>query len=254
MTRRRRRGRRCGDRRRAQRGASASRPRSRRSPARSRGADLGRRRRLARRHRRDRARRRARASCAAHGAIGKGAAVTRAARDALRGHAPRTPGRARRAEAVFLLCDGDLGDSRRASSRALVDAVARGEADVAVAIFAARARRRLRAGARLRALGDPRRAAGLRTRAPISGQRALSAARARGVLPFADGFGMEIGDDDRRRARRALRVRRDRARPRAIAPAGARPPASPTARASSSTSCASTARRAVEPSRSGRRA
>ena len=38
-----------------------------------------------------------------------------------------------------------------------------------------------------------RRRCGLRLRAPISGQRALRAACSRDVLPFAPGFGMEIG-------------------------------------------------------------
>ena len=54
------------------------------------------------------------------------------------------------------------------------------------------ARRGLRLGARLRALGDRaalRRAAA----APISGQRAMRAEVLRELLPFADGYGMEIG-------------------------------------------------------------
>jgi hypothetical protein len=129
--------------------------------------------------------------------IGKGAAVTRAARDALRetrAPAPDSPqaGRDPDRRSVFVLCDGDLGDSA-ARLGALADAVARGDGDVAVAIFA----RRVGGGFGL-ALGFARwairrRAGGLRTSAPISGQRALSRRALEDVLPCADGFGMEIG-------------------------------------------------------------
>jgi len=119
--------------------------------------------------------------------LGKGEAATLAAREAL-GDA-----RARRVEqrAVFVLCDGDLGSSARALG-ALADAVAGGDADLAVAAFS----RRIGGGVGL-ALGFARwairRRCGLRTTAPISGQRALSAAALADVLPFAHGFGMEVG-------------------------------------------------------------
>jgi hypothetical protein len=129
--------------------------------------------------------------------IGKGAAVTRAARDALDdigtcAPEPATTARAPERRAVFVLCDGDLGDSA-AQLGALADAVARGDADVAVAIFSSRV-----GGGFGLALGFARwairrRTGGLRTRAPISGQRALSRRALEDVLPFADGFGMEIG-------------------------------------------------------------
>jgi hypothetical protein len=130
--------------------------------------------------------------------VGKGAAVTRAALEALR--EPREPVRQAPAssslqpdrKSVFVLCDGDLGDSAARLS-ALADAVARGEGDVAVAAFA----RRVGGGFGL-ALGFARwairtRTGGLRTRAPISGQRALTRGALEDVLPFAHGFGMEIG-------------------------------------------------------------
>ena len=65
--------------------------------------------------------------------------------------------------------------------------------DVAVADLRDARRRRLRARARLRALGDPQRAAACARARPISGQRALSRRALEDVLPFADGFGMEIG-------------------------------------------------------------
>jgi hypothetical protein len=129
-------------------------------------------------------------------AIGKGAAVTRAAREALRdagvpADEPPVTARDPNSILVFVLCDGDLGDSA-AELPALADAVRRGDTDVAVAVFATRV-----GGGFGLALGFARwairRRCGLRTRAPISGQRALGARALQDVLPFAHGFGMEIG-------------------------------------------------------------
>lgn len=118
--------------------------------------------------------------------LGKGAAVTRVAERALEGLAEQGE------EApVFILCDGDLAGS---ASRLgpLRGCVARGEADIAVAVFA----RSVGGGLGI-ARGFARWAieqrCGLRTRAPISGQRALSHEALLAVLPLADGFGMEIG-------------------------------------------------------------
>jgi glycosyltransferase involved in cell wall biosynthesis len=116
--------------------------------------------------------------------IGKGGAVTLAARQAL---ASGTVGRG----SVALLCDGDLGDSA-ALLAPLVKEVRTGEADLAVAVFA----RRVGGGVGL-AIGFARwairRRCGLSPRAPISGQRAMCADVLAQVLPFAHGFGMEIG-------------------------------------------------------------
>jgi glycosyltransferase involved in cell wall biosynthesis len=141
-------------------------------------------------------------------AIGKGAAATVAAAAAL-GHAhagagdapvagathaggtlgAATPGEP--GEPIFVLCDGDLAESA-GELGALAETVRRGEADVAVAAFA----RRLGGGLGV-AVGFARwaiaRRCGLRTTAPISGQRALRAHALRAVLPFAHGFGMELG-------------------------------------------------------------
>jgi hypothetical protein len=136
--------------------------------------------------------------------IGKGTAVTHAARDALRitgapeqtpkepAREPQPPGPDPDRRSVFVLCDGDLGDSA-ARLGVLADAAASGQGDVAVAIFS----RRVGGGFGL-ALGFARwairtRTGGLRTRAPISGQRALTRAALEDALPFAHGFGMEIG-------------------------------------------------------------
>lgn len=93
--------------------------------------------------------------------------------------------------ALVLLCDGDLGASA-ARLAPLVEAVVAGECDLAVAAFS----RRVGGGFGV-ALGFAhwaiRRLCGLDTEAPISGQRALSAEALRAALPFAPGFGMEIG-------------------------------------------------------------
>jgi glycosyltransferase involved in cell wall biosynthesis len=113
---------------------------------------------------------------------GKGANMTAAAEAAL--SAAPVPD-------LFLLCDGDLGASA-ARLAPLVEAVERGECDLAVAAFA----RRVGGGFGL-ALGFSRRAirrlCGAETEAPISGQRALGVDALRATLPFAAGFGMEIG-------------------------------------------------------------
>jgi glycosyltransferase involved in cell wall biosynthesis len=113
---------------------------------------------------------------------GKGANVSAAAEAAL--SVPEPP-------RIVLLCDGDLGSS--ASRLApLVEAVREGECDLAVASF----RRRLGGGFGA-ALGFAgwaiRSLCGLETEAPISGQRALRVEVLRATLPFARGYGMEIG-------------------------------------------------------------
>jgi glycosyltransferase involved in cell wall biosynthesis len=113
---------------------------------------------------------------------GKGANVTAAAAAAL---SVETPPR------LVLLCDGDLGASA-AQLVALVETVERDECDLAVAAFG----RRIGGGFGL-ALGFARwavrRRCGLEARAPISGQRAMTQEVLRAVLPFARGYGMEIG-------------------------------------------------------------
>jgi glycosyltransferase involved in cell wall biosynthesis len=112
--------------------------------------------------------------------IGKGGAVTLAAREALVSKG-----------SVALLCDGDLGESA-ARLGPLVEAVRKDEVDLAVAAFS----KRVGGGFGL-AIGFAhwaiRRRCGLELRAPISGQRALTAQTLGQVLPFAHGFGMEIG-------------------------------------------------------------
>ncbi|MEA2297921.1 MAG: hypothetical protein QOF77_857 [Solirubrobacteraceae bacterium] len=112
---------------------------------------------------------------------GKGGTATLAARRGLELGSPGT---------VYLLCDGDLGPS--ALELGALERAVRAGADLAVAAFA----RRTGGGFGL-ALGFAgwavRRLGGPRLRAPISGQRALSARALTEVLPFARRFGMEIG-------------------------------------------------------------
>jgi glycosyltransferase involved in cell wall biosynthesis len=113
---------------------------------------------------------------------GKGANVTAAAEAAL----SESP-----APDLVLLCDGDLAGSAGRLAP-LVAAVERGACDVAVAAFA----RRVGGGFGL-AVGFARwairRRCGFEAEAPISGQRALRTEALRAALPFAPGYGMEIG-------------------------------------------------------------
>jgi glycosyltransferase involved in cell wall biosynthesis len=116
--------------------------------------------------------------------LGKGGAATLAARAVLDvTSAPDPP--------PVLLCDADLGASAR-ELRALLEAVERGEADLAIAIFA----RKVGGGFGL-ALGAARRAiadlTGLKVTAPLSGQRAMRGEVLASVTPFAPRFGMEVG-------------------------------------------------------------
>jgi glycosyltransferase involved in cell wall biosynthesis len=113
---------------------------------------------------------------------GKGANVTAAAEAVLsEGYAPE----------LVLLCDGDLGGSA-ARLTPLVAAVEAGEYDLAVAAFGYRV-----GGGFGLALGFARwairRLCGFEAEAPISGQRAMRTEALRATLPFARGYGMEIG-------------------------------------------------------------
>jgi glycosyltransferase involved in cell wall biosynthesis len=116
---------------------------------------------------------------------GKGAAATRAAAAALADLG------AGAGHEVVLFCDADLGASAGRLG-ALVQAVAGGEGEVAVAAFSRRVGGGVGAAVGF-ARWALRRDTGLRLRAPISGQRALRADALAAVLPFAPGFGMELG-------------------------------------------------------------
>jgi len=113
---------------------------------------------------------------------GKGANVSAAAEAALSVSEPPR---------LVLLCDGDLGASA-ARLAPLVEAVRRGECDLAIAAFSRRV-----GGGFGAALGFARwairRRCGYEAGAPISGQRAMRTEVMRAVLPFAPAYGMEIG-------------------------------------------------------------
>jgi glycosyltransferase involved in cell wall biosynthesis len=113
---------------------------------------------------------------------GKGANVTAAAEAAIGEFGD---------DAIALLCDADLGHSA-SELTALVDAVERGDCDLAVARFA-----KPEGGGFYFALGYARRAVqrlgAPPLRAPLSGQRAMRVSTLRELLPFADGWGLELG-------------------------------------------------------------
>jgi glycosyltransferase involved in cell wall biosynthesis len=113
---------------------------------------------------------------------GKGANVTAAAEAALSDGEPPV---------LVLLCDGDLAGSA-GQLEPLVEAVEAGECDLAVAAFGTRV-----GGGFGLALGFAhwaiRRRCGFEADAPISGQRAMRSEVLRAALPFAAGYGMEIG-------------------------------------------------------------
>ncbi|MET0925755.1 MAG: glycosyltransferase family 2 protein [Solirubrobacterales bacterium] len=113
---------------------------------------------------------------------GKGGNVTAAAEAALFGDGHPD---------LLLVCDGDLGASA-GRLRELVEAVEAGGCDLAIAAF----RNRVGGGFGI-ALRFARWAihsrCGYRAGAPISGQRAMRGEVIDAVLPFAPGYGMEIG-------------------------------------------------------------
>jgi glycosyltransferase involved in cell wall biosynthesis len=112
---------------------------------------------------------------------GKGAAMTLAAREALAGAMT----------GVVLLCDGDLGESARRLGP-LVELVRGGQADLAIAGF----KTKVGGGFGLAlafARWAIRRRCGLEAGAALSGQRAVRAGALAGLLPFAAGYGMEVG-------------------------------------------------------------
>ena len=115
---------------------------------------------------------------------GKGGNMTAAGTAALDGVPADATG-------IALVCDGDLGASAAALT-GLVDAVADGRCDLAIASF----RRRVGGGFGLAlrfARWAIRSRSGYEAGAPISGQRAMRLEVLRAVLPFARGYGMEVG-------------------------------------------------------------
>jgi glycosyltransferase involved in cell wall biosynthesis len=115
---------------------------------------------------------------------GKGGNMTAAATAALDGVPPDAIG-------IALVCDGDLGSSAGALA-GLVDAVADGRCDLAIASFSRRVGGGFGIALRF-ARWAIRSRSGYEAGAPISGQRAMRLEVLRTVLPFASGYGMEVG-------------------------------------------------------------
>ncbi|HKH22971.1 MAG TPA: glycosyltransferase, partial [Solirubrobacterales bacterium] len=113
---------------------------------------------------------------------GKGANVGAAAEAAVGEFGDRT---------TALLCDADLGASA-GELTPLVEAIEAGGCDLAIGRFA-----EPEGGGFGIALGSARRAverhAGASLEAPLSGQRAMRVSTLRRLLPFADGWGLEVG-------------------------------------------------------------
>jgi glycosyltransferase involved in cell wall biosynthesis len=115
---------------------------------------------------------------------GKGANVTAAAEAALSDPEVGT------AE-LALVCDGDLGESAGALV-GLVAPVRAGECDLAIAAFARRVGGGFGIALRFARWAIRSRSA-YEAGAAISGQRAMGTQVLRDLLPFAEGYGMEIG-------------------------------------------------------------
>ena len=113
---------------------------------------------------------------------GKGANVTAAAQAAIGEYSD---------EATVLICDADLGETAGRLT-ILIEAVEGSACELAIAAFA-----QARGGGFGITLGYARRAVrrstGARLEAPLSGQRAMRVSTLRGLLPFADGWGLETG-------------------------------------------------------------
>jgi glycosyltransferase involved in cell wall biosynthesis len=94
-------------------------------------------------------------------------------------------------EATALVCDADLGETA-GNLVPLVDAVEVGRCDVAIGTLVSP-----EGGGFGITLGYARRAvervAGVSMKAPLSGQRAMRIPTLRRLLPFADGWGLEVG-------------------------------------------------------------
>ncbi len=92
---------------------------------------------------------------------------------------------------TIVFCDGDLGESAQTLGP-LAEAVESGRCDLAVAAFARREGGGFGVAVGF-ARGAVRRLTGLELQAPISGQRALRPDLLPKLVPFAPGFGIEIG-------------------------------------------------------------
>jgi glycosyltransferase involved in cell wall biosynthesis len=95
------------------------------------------------------------------------------------------------ASGIALVCDGDLGASA-ATLAGLVEAVTDDRCDLAIAAFSRRVGGGFGIALRF-ARWAIRNRSGYEAGAPISGQRAMRIEVLRAVMPFASGYGMEVG-------------------------------------------------------------
>jgi hypothetical protein len=95
------------------------------------------------------------------------------------------------ANGIAVVCDGDLGASAGALAE-LVEEVAADRCDLAIAAFRSRVGGGFGVALRF-ARWAIRSRSGYVAGAPISGQRAMRLEVLRATLPFAPGYGMEIG-------------------------------------------------------------
>jgi glycosyltransferase involved in cell wall biosynthesis len=122
-------------------------------------------------------------------ALAAGARVVRSAGGSGKGGALAAAFALASGASVVLLADGDLGSSA-AALEGVLSPVAVGRADLAVGV----PHRAVSGGfglVRRSSSALIRRISGLRTAAPLSGQRAVTAECLRACRPFADGFGVD---------------------------------------------------------------
>ncbi len=92
---------------------------------------------------------------------------------------------------VVLLLDGDLGGTASGAAP-LLEPVLNGEADMTVAIFPPSGKKGGFGLVKGLARGGIRYYTGLEMNAPLSGQRAMNRKTFQSVLPFAEGYGVEV--------------------------------------------------------------
>ncbi|MEW6447008.1 MAG: glycosyltransferase family 2 protein [Bacillota bacterium] len=123
-------------------------------------------------------------------AVKAGARVIRLPKNAGKGAALNTGVQAAEGDVIVLL-DADLGKSAQ-EARSLILPVLNGEADMAVARFPSPATKGGFGLVRGLATRGIRFFTGLEVKAPLSGQRAMSKETLSAVLPFAEGYGVEV--------------------------------------------------------------
>lgn len=123
-------------------------------------------------------------------AAGAGARVLRLARNVGKGGAIEAALSEAGPAGIYLMVDGDTGASA-SSVVDLADPIRRGEADMVIGVLPSPGARGGFGAVRQTAAVLIRLASGYRTRAPLSGQRAVAGAVFRACRPLAAGFGID---------------------------------------------------------------